>query len=125
MVLYIYFVKTLNRSQFAQNLIAIRKQKGVSQRDLAAMTGISCRMIAYYETRVEIPSIGKLEIIAKALEVSVGELLDSTLSNKDILAIDTRILKKVKLMEQLPQEDQKKVTTYIYDLIKKNEITNR
>ena len=122
---YIYFVKTLSRSQFAQNLIAVRKQKGISQRDLAAITGISCRMIAYYETRVEIPSISKLEIIAKALEISVAELIDSTLSAKDILTIDTRTLKKVRLMEKLPQEDQKKVTTYIHDLIKKNRISNQ
>jgi len=118
-------VKTLSRSQFAQNLIAVRKQKGISQRDLAAITGISCRMIAYYETRVEIPSISKLEIIAKALEISVAELIDSTLSAKDILTIDTRTLKKVRLMEKLPQEDQKKVTTYIHDLIKKNRISNQ
>jgi len=88
------------------------------------MTDISCRMIAYYETRVEIPPIDKLEIIAKALDVSVAKLIDSTLSDKDPLTMDTRTLKKVRLMEQLPREDQRKVTTYIHDLIKKNETSN-
>jgi len=115
-------MEILNRSSFAKNLIAIRKQRGISQRDLAKKTGLSHRVIAYYETRVEIPSIDKIETIANVLEIPVSKLIDSSLSDKDVLTIDTRTLKKIRLWEQLPKDDQKKVMIYIRDLIRKNEV---
>lgn len=108
------------RSDFAKNLISIRKEKGFSQRDLAKATGISNRMVAYYETHSDIPPLDKLQKIAGVLDISVAQLIDTTLSDKNTLSLDTRTLKKVKLLEQLPAEDQRKVLTYIKDLITKN-----
>ena len=108
------------RSDFANNLIAIRKEKGFSQRDLANETGISGRMIAYYETHSDMPSIDKLKKIANALNVSVAQLIDTSLSDKNMLSLNTRTLKKIKLLEQLPVKDQQKVLIYIKDLIEKN-----
>jgi transcriptional regulator with XRE-family HTH domain len=111
------------RSDFAKNLISIRKEKGFSQRDLAKTTGISNRMIAYYETHSDIPPLDKLQKIADALDISIAQLIDTELSDKNTLSLDTRTLKKVKLMEQLPPVDQRKVLTYIKDLIAKNNPT--
>ena len=108
------------RSDFAKNLISIRKEKGFSQRDLAKTTGISNRMVAYYETHSDIPPLDKLQKIAGALDISVAQLIDTELSDKKTLSLDTRTLKKVKLLEQLPVKDQRKVLTYIKDLIAKN-----
>ncbi len=108
------------RSEFAQNLIAIRKEKGFSQRDLAKATGISNRMIAYYETHSDIPPTDKLKKIADVLEISIAQLIDTSLTDKKTLSLDTRTLKKIKLLEQLPADDQRKVMTYIKDLIDKN-----
>ena len=113
-----------NRSDFAKNLISIRKERGFSQRDLAKATGISNRMIAYYETQSDIPPLDKLQRIAAALDISVAQLIDTELSDKNTLSLDTRTLKKVKLLEQLPPEDQRKVLTHIKDLIEKNKIKN-
>lgn len=108
------------RSDFAKNLISIRKEKGFSQRDLAKATGISNRMVAYYETHSDIPPLDKLQKIAGALDISVAQLIDTELSDKNTLSLDTRTLKKIKLLEQLPAVDQRKVLTYIKDLIAKN-----
>lgn len=105
------------KSTFAKNLIAIRKAKGVSQRDLAKLSGISNRMIAYYETHSVIPPIDKLEKLALVLDVSLASLLDKTASNKDILNLNTRTLKKIKLLEQLSPENQRKVLDYIQVLL--------
>ena len=112
----------MERTDFAKNLIAIRKSKGLSQRDLAKLTGISNRMIAYYETNSVIPPIDKLGKLSKALEVSISELLDNNLSEKEIIKLNTRSLKKIKLLEQLPPEDQRKVLDYIKDLLEKNKL---
>lgn len=106
--------------KFSENLIAIRKIKGLSQRDLAKLTGISNRVIAYYELNSSIPDLDKLEKLAKALNVSIADLVDPDHSDKKILSLNTRSIKKIQLLEQLPREDQKKVIDYIKDLIKKN-----
>jgi transcriptional regulator with XRE-family HTH domain len=119
-LIYYFFMKdkkNMERSNFANNLIAIRKIKGLSQRDLAKITGISNRMIAHYEIYSEIPSFEKLKKIADALEVSVAELIDPNYSDKQIIKFNTRTIKKIELLEQLPAEDQKKVLDYIKTLI--------
>lgn len=113
----IFAMKEVPRSDFARNLIALRKERGYSQRDLAAKSGISHRMLAYYETHSVIPPIQKLEALAKALDSPVVRLLDRTLTDKDMVRLNTRTMKKVKLMEQLPPEDQRKVLEYIQALL--------
>lgn len=114
--------KKNNRSTFAQNLIAIRKSKGISQRELASLTGISSRMIAYYETRVEIPAIDKLTIIADALNVSISDLMDDKVSDKEFLKLNTRTLKKVQLLEELTPENQRKILDHIKALLAQQKI---
>lgn len=107
------------RSDFAKNLIALRKNKGVSQRDLAERTGISRRMIAYYETNAAIPPIEKLNQIAQALGASIADLVDPSRVDDSVRLLNTRTLKKVHLIEQLPPEEQKKVMEYAKDLLEK------
>lgn len=77
-------------------------------------------MIAYYETHADIPPTDKLKKIAEVLEISIAQLIDTDLSNKETLSLNTRTLKKIKMLEQLPADDQRKVMTYIKDLIEKN-----
>ena len=114
--------KNENRSSFAKNLIALRKLKGLSQRDLAKLTGLSNRVIAYYETNSSVPSIDKLEKVANALKISIAELIDPHYSDKSFLKLNTRTLKKIKLLEQLSLKDQKKVLDYIQALIDQNKL---
>jgi transcriptional regulator with XRE-family HTH domain len=111
--------ETDNRSDFARNLITVRKEKGISQRDLAKKSGISNRMIAYYETNAVIPPLDKLKKIAVALSVPLSRLIDPGLSSEETIHLSTRTLKKVHLIEQLPLAEQKKVMEYAKDLLEK------
>lgn len=110
----------MERSFFAKNLIYHRKTKGLSQIDLAEKTGISKRMIAYYELKSSIPSIEVLNKLSNALGVSIRELVDPQNPNDSVEKLNTWTLKKVQLLEQLPQKDQRKVTDYIKALIVQN-----
>jgi transcriptional regulator with XRE-family HTH domain len=98
--------------QFSKNLVTLRTLKGVSQKDLASMTGISPRMIAHYEKHVSHPSLEKIEIIARALKVSVTELLgiDSKINrNNDaefLSSVNIRTLKQFKKILQLSPTDR-------------------
>jgi len=60
--------------------------------------------------------LDKLEKIASALGVSISRLTDSTLVSPDAIKLDTRTIKKLHLIEQLPPAEQKKVMEYAKDL---------
>lgn len=109
-----------DRAPFSRNLIAWRKKKGLSQRDLAQSSGISYRMVAYYETHSVIPPADKLDQLALALNVTVAELLNPDLDTASIVQLNTRSLKKLQLLEQLTPEDQRKVMEYIKALATKS-----
>jgi transcriptional regulator with XRE-family HTH domain len=117
LILYFFMEDIINKSIFAKNLIAIRKAKGLSQRDLAKLSNISNRVIAYYETKSSIPSYEILVKIAKALNTSICSLIDPEYSDKNILGLNTRTIKKIKLLDQLSPENQRKVTDYIKALL--------
>jgi len=58
----------------ARNIISIRKQKGLTQEQLAHKAGIDRSYMGYIENAKHNVSVGMLEKIAVALEVDVGEL---------------------------------------------------
>jgi len=113
-------------SIFAQNLIRIRKQRGLSQYDLAALTGLSRRSISYYEIKGVLPPIEKLDLIAKALGVKSAQLLEesSKLDNTqvDLSGIDSRSVKKLKDILSLPPDDRNDLYRILNKMLRKNQL---
>lgn len=98
-----------HRLTFSQNLVKFRKEKGLSQQDLAGLTGLTQRMIVYYENEAVKPPIDKVEILAKALHVGINELIgtnDDTAIQKEFTHIDARTLKKLKIILSLPKHQR-------------------
>jgi len=61
--------------KFAEKLRECRKAKGLLQKDLAAMTGISLRTIANYENGSTYPRVQSIyDTLAKALDVDIDYL---------------------------------------------------
>lgn len=60
---------------FGKRLKQIRKNKKLTQKQLANKIGISEMSVTYYETNRSCPSIAVLEWLCTALEVSATELL--------------------------------------------------
>ena len=117
---------TEKRSTFAQNLIRYRKQRGLSQGDLAQASGISRRMVAHYETHASEPPIEKIEALAKALGVRASQMLESTndlsQSDSDLAGIDSRSIKKLKDILSLPPEDRNDLYRMLNKLLRKNQL---
>jgi transcriptional regulator with XRE-family HTH domain len=96
----------------SQRLARIRKEKGLSQKELAALTGISARMIAYYETEVPHTSLTKIKTIADALGVSVGEILGiesrqpRAKDTEFLSSVNTKTLKQFKKLLLLSAQDR-------------------
>jgi len=108
---------------FSRNLKRLRKQKGLSQYDLADLTGFSQRMIAHYETHAIQPSLDKIEAIAKALGVKPAELLASDTPNSDEIdasMFDTRSLKKLQDILSLPQNDRADLYRMLNRMLREN-----
>ena len=59
---------------FAANLKRFRKERGITQKDLATATGYSEKTVSKWECAASIPDIGGLFAVGEALQVSVEEL---------------------------------------------------
>lgn len=64
-----------------KRLAAFRKQRGMTQEELAQVVGVSRRRIAYYEGETQHPPTTILPRLAEVLEVTTDELLGATLDS--------------------------------------------
>ena len=102
---------TLTES-FGQRLIKLRKAKGLTQEQLAEKAGSTKRTIAYYEIQSKYPPAHLLIPLAKALRISVDELLG--LKETDIPEENHAALwRKLKKTEGLSLKDRKALFDYI------------
>ena len=120
-----FFMKN-NKSKpvFSQNLIKLRKERGMSQSDLAKLCGVTQRMITYYENQAVRPPIDKIEAIAKALNVKIDDLLGmnkETNIQKEFINIDARTLKKLKLIISLPKNQRHIIYSMAESFLKQNQ----
>lgn len=60
---------------FGRNMKRIRQSKGMTQRDLGLLCGISVYQINRYEKGVCAPNIEQAESIARALSSGLGDML--------------------------------------------------
>lgn len=61
---------------FAENLIDILNDRGMSQRQLAIDSGISTSMISEYINGIRMPGLAAAINMAYALDMDVGDLVD-------------------------------------------------
>jgi len=93
---------------FGQRLAAVRRSKGLSQRELADRIGVTRELIDYYERRSPNPALDFIERAAQALEVSVADLLGSqphtTRTKPGPVSQLQRRFEQVKLLPRKEQE---------------------
>lgn len=61
---------------FKENLISLRKMKGMSQEELADRIKVSRQTLSKYETGESLPDIEKCRQIAEVFEVSLDDLVN-------------------------------------------------
>lgn len=78
-----------------KNIELLRKKRGLSQAQLALLAGVPRSTVTYIESGQGNPSLANLVKIARAVQISIEELLSKPRSQtKLILAKDIPILKK-------------------------------
>lgn len=115
-----------NIHTFGINLKTIREKKGYTQTKLAEISGVSRRAIVHYENHAKKPAFDKVKKLAEALEISIDELFgiaNSPVKNKKKNEdLSYKIMKKVRIIEELPTRDQTTIFSLINALAEKNKI---
>jgi len=107
---------------FRNNLIKFRKLRGLSQEQLAELSDVSRRMIAHYETNASNPPVKVVFMLARALDVSIYDLISEKENEvvdlfKDV---DPRTLKKIMSIKELSKKDRSTIYNMIDALLQKN-----
>ena len=76
-----------------------RKQKGLSQEQLASRLNISRQALSKWESDINVPNIDKIMDVAKALEITLNELLGLEEDSNDEYAKLESILNQVVLTQ--------------------------
>ncbi len=78
----------INKEQFGTFLAQLRKEKGLTQKDLAALVSVSDKAVSKWERGLSFPDITLLIPLAQALEVTVSELLQGQRTDTDVMGQD-------------------------------------
>lgn len=116
------------QSDFGQRLKELRQKKGLTQAELAEASGMSRRMIVHYESYVKMPPTNKIKKIAEAMGVSSDDLIGiqkSSSKNKKEPELSYKLMKKLKVVEELPTRDQNTIFSLINALAEKNKLKNK
>src|SRR5690606_4089078 len=89
---------------FGQRLASVREKAGFSQRQLADISGVSHRMVAYYEGRDALPPGHVLTAFADALGMSVDALVGNKPPNNSQARSKTsqHLYRRLQQLEELP-----------------------
>lgn len=100
----------------AEKITAIRKQRKLSQEQLAIKCGVSQSAISLIEREERIPTVETLALIAKGLRVSVSDLLPEKATEKpavDLSGLDDEL---IDLLASLPEKDVQRVKDFVSGL---------
>lgn len=104
---------------FGLRLAELRKAAGYTQVELAEELGVSQRMIAYYEGQTDHPPTAMLPGIAKALHISVDELLGTKALPKTRRPRNTRLMRRLEQIEQLGPKEKRQALQFLDTLIER------
>lgn len=95
----------------------LRKQKGISQTDLASQLGIHKNVLGKYERNEVYPSIDLVRKIADILDVSLDYL-----TGKDDVQIDKDTSSRILEVSKFEEADRNHIFSVIYTFIAKRKI---
>jgi len=95
---------------FGQKISKLRKEKKLSQIDMANAVGVSRDAISKYERDDNIPSVENAKKIAKILSVSLDYLVSEE-EKQDIIDVD--MIKRIKELQKLNNDDRSTIVKII------------
>lgn len=109
------------RKAFAARLKELRKQKGLTQKELARRIGANYQQLNKYECGLHTPPLDKLVSLAEALETTVDYLVTGDPAQNMPLH-NTQLLERFKALEAFNSRDQETVIQLIDAMIVKHRV---
>ena len=107
---------------FAERIKKLRKEKKMSQSELAQMVGTDIRQISRYESGKILPYAETIVKIANVFDVTTDYLLIENAPRKPFRFDETELLEHLEEIRNLTDEDKKGLYHYINALAAKNKI---
>ncbi|MBN2193557.1 MAG: helix-turn-helix domain-containing protein [Polyangiaceae bacterium] len=110
-------------SPFGQRLLDLRRQRGLTQVQLAEALGSTQRAISYYETVADYPPAEVIVELARVLEVPTDVLLGVTTPKDPKVTVPRddprtrRLWKRFQRVLELPEEDRRAVIRLVDSLV--------
>ena len=93
-----------------QKITKIRKEKKLSQIDIANFVGVSRDAISKYERNDIIPSVENAKKIAKALNISLDYLVSE---DENLEVVDVNMVNRMKEIQRLSNDDKNTIVKII------------
>ena len=125
LILLYNFTLMLNKTEFADRLKELRKQKGISQGDLAELIEVHFTQVSRYERGETKPNAEAMTKLAKALNTTVDFLMNGTADDvvKDA-GLEKELISRFIEVQSLETDDKKTVLSLMDAYIAKTKIQN-
>jgi transcriptional regulator with XRE-family HTH domain len=107
----------MEHNTLGNNIKQLRKQKGLTQVDLADKLGCTQGIITAYENDLKRPSVEKITQLSEILGVSSDELLGLKDIRTTTPSKSPKLWKKFEQLQSLPSDDKRMVFKMIDGLI--------
>jgi transcriptional regulator with XRE-family HTH domain len=105
-----------------EKLKTLRKQRGLTQKQLEEMTGIAQRNISSYESGKLQPSSKTLRRFAEAFGVAVDQLAGPATREPSLALPDPELLQMFQDITSLPEDDRSRLKWVISLALRQNKI---
>lgn len=97
------------KETFGQRFTRLRKEKGLTQEDIALKVNISTQAVSKWENDISMPDIGILGDLADILAISIDELLGKTKPTVSLSTNENKDINKMALKIKILSSDGDKV----------------
>ena len=112
------------RQEMGARIKSLRKERGLTQKELAAQLGIQHTHVYKYESGTYTPPVDKLTVLADLFGISLDFLI---LGKHDEHAPvqNLKLLERIQIMDSFSHQDQEAVIRLIDAMILKHEVEGR
>jgi len=108
---------------FGKNLSRFRKEKGLTQEDLVKSSGVAISQIRRYEADKSSPTLEVITRLAKALGVSIDELVfDKAAGIASSKIMDRELLEQFEMISALDENERDAVKRILEGVIVKHQV---
>ena len=105
----------MNQEKIGKFIAELRKEKNMTQQELADRLGITDRAVSNWENGRRLPDLSMITILAKELNVEVSELLNAKKMSKEELEILRDTINNTLLYSEKEKNNKKeKINTSIW-----------